>query len=245
MKFKLIFFIFFLFSCTSNITKLENRVPFNSKGFAYIYNDKDYQNKIINGKLDNSKLQIAHSELKPNIFLKISNPKTNDYLILKNQKKIDYPDFYKILITTEVASKLNIENDLPLIEILEIKKNKSFIAEKAKIYNEEKKILSNAPVTSVQISNISKNKKLNKSSGKQDFYILIGTFYREETVNFLKKRITKEIPKYESKKMKVRKKNNQEINLLSGPYNTINLMKNDYILLKSFGFEELDIITNE
>ena len=122
MKFKLIFFIFFLFSCTSNITKLENRVPFNSKGFAYIYNDKDYQNKIINGKLDNSKLQIAHSELKPNIFLKISNPKTNDYLILKNQKKIDYPDFYKILITTEVASKLNIENDLPLIEILKLKR---------------------------------------------------------------------------------------------------------------------------
>ena len=68
------------------------------------------------------------------------------------------------------------------------------------------------------------------------------TFYREETVNFLK-RITKEIPKYESKKMKVRK-NNQEINLYRS-YNTINLMKNDYILLKSFGFEELDIITNE
>ena len=31
---------------------------------------------------------------------------------------------------------------------------------------------------------------------------------------------------------------------MSGPYNTINFMKKDYILLKGFGFEDLDI-TNE
>ena len=36
-------------------------------------------------------------------------------------------------------------------------------------------------------------------------------------------------------------KNNKKINLFSGPYNTINFMKNDYIQLKKFGFEELDI----
>ncbi len=32
---------------------------------------------------------------------------------------------------------------------------------------------------------------------------------------------------------------------MSGPYNSINLMKNDYIQLKHFGFEELDISINE
>ena len=37
----------------------------------------------------------------------------------------------------------------------------------------------------------------------------------------------------------------KEIQLISGPYNTINLMKNDYILLKRFGFEELDFFTND
>ena len=49
-----------------------------------------------------------------------------------------------------------------IIRNIEIKKNKSFIAEKAKIYNEEKKIPSKAPVTSVQISNISKKKIIKK-----------------------------------------------------------------------------------
>jgi len=38
-------------------------------------------------------------------------------------------DFYKILITKPVALKLKIDEKLPLIEVLEIKKNKSFVAE--------------------------------------------------------------------------------------------------------------------
>ena len=35
------------------------------------------------------------------------------------------------------------------------------------------------------------------------------------------------------------KKNNYD--LLLGPYNSINSLKNDYIKVKSLGFEELDI----
>ena len=61
----------------------------------------------------------------------------------------------------------------------------------------------------------------------------------------MKKRITKEIPNYDTKKLIIKKKTNKEINLFSGPYKTINLMKNDYIILKEFGFEELDITINE
>ena len=48
-------------------------------------------------------------------------------------------DFYRILITEEVAKKINLNKKLPLVEILELKKNKSFVAKKAKIFKEEKK----------------------------------------------------------------------------------------------------------
>ena len=109
----------------------------------------------------------------------------------------------------------------------------------------KKKISSNAPVTSVTISNISKNKEQIKKQKKDNFYILIASFYSTETAKFLKERIIKEIPSYDIKKLKVRKKSNKESNLISGPYKTINLMKNDYIQLKKFGFEELNFITNE
>ena len=242
MKFKIFFIFFFLISCTTNSTKLVNKAPFNAKGFALIYNEEDFNNKIIKAKLDNTKLQISHSSLKTNTLIKIINPYTNDSIILINLKKIDYPDFYKLLMTKEVAKKLNIKNDLPLIEILEIKKNESFVAKKAKIYNEEKKISSNAPVASVKISNISKNKNIEKKIKKKEFYILIGTFYDKNIAEFLKKRIIKETPQYDTNKLIINKKSNKQTELISGPYYAINFMKNDYILLKQFGFEELDII---
>ena len=245
MKFKILIIVLFLSSCASNTTSFKNKLPYNSKGFAYIYNDKDFEDKVISGKLNNSILQVSQKNLKTNALLKIINPKTNDSIVLQNYKKINYPDFYKILITTELSKKLNLDPKLPLVEILEIKKNKSFVAKKAKIFKEEKKISSNAPVTSVTISNISKNKVSNKKVRLDEMYILIASFYSIDTAEFLKKRIIKELPNYDIKKLKIKKESSKKTNLISGPYNAINFMKNDYSLLKKFGFEDLDIVVNE
>tara|TARA_B110000211_G_C13905888_1_gene476132 strand:+ start:229 stop:816 length:588 start_codon:yes stop_codon:yes gene_type:complete len=195
--------------------------------------------------MNNKLLQISHKDLKTGTLIKLINPKTNQSLTLKNIKKINYPDFYKILITKPVADKLNINEELPLIEILEIKKNKSFIAEKAKIYQEEKKIFSKAPVTSVQISNISKKKLNIKTNNKENIYILIASFYTNEAANLLKKRIIHEISNYDNTKLKTKKRSSKEFEVLSGPYKSINLLKNDYIGFKNFGFEELDIYIYE
>ena len=245
MKYNILFIIFFFTSCTINTTKLENRTPYNSKGFAYIYNEKHYEDKIIKGKLDNDQLQVSHKGLKPNTLIKIINPVSNETLTIQNLKKIKYPDFYKILITEKVANKLNLQKNFPLVEIIEIKRNKSFIAKKAKIFKEEKKIPTKAPITSVQIANISKNKDMKKNFKAKEFNILIGTFYTKETAIFLKQRINKEIPNYDIKKLKIAKKSNKKVDLVSGPYNEIDLMKIDYMLLKEFGFEDLDISIDE
>ena len=67
----------------------------------------------------------------------------------------------------------------------------------------------------------------------------------KETISLLIERIKIELPEFNMSKIKVIKKNDNEINLISGPYNTVNLMKNDYILLKKFGFEDLEISANE
>ena len=90
MKFRFLILVFLIYSCATNTTKIENRIPYNSKGFAYIYNETDYKNKIIKGKLDNNKLQISVNGLKTFALVKIINPKTNDFLIIKNTKRINY-----------------------------------------------------------------------------------------------------------------------------------------------------------
>ena len=51
MKFKIFIIFFFIASCSPYYTKFDNRKPYSSKGFAYIYNDNDYDAKIISKKL--------------------------------------------------------------------------------------------------------------------------------------------------------------------------------------------------
>ena len=229
----------------SQLTTLNLKNPYNAKGFAYIYNDIDYENKVINGKMSNDIMQISHQNLKTGTMLKIINPKNKESLVLKNVKRIKYPEFYKILITKPVATKLNLSNDLPVLEIIEIRKNKSFVAKKAKIFNEEKKIPSKAPVASVKISNISKNKIKKSPNVSDEIFIHIASFYSIETAKFLRQRINKELPELNKKKIKIKKISNKETQVISGPYISVNLLKNDYIKLKNYGFEELDIYINE
>ena len=237
--------ILFLTSFAQNYSRVDLNESFSSKGFAYIYNEKDFIDKVIRGKLDNNSLQIAHNKLRPGSLIKITNVKTNDTIILNKKKKFQYPEFYKIVITKPVADKINLKADLPLVEVIEVKKNKSFVAKKTKIFKEEEKIHSNAPVESVTINNISKKQKVKNKATKDKFYIIIAEFYSKNSALLLQKRITQELKNFNSKKLLIKSKNLNKITLLSGPYNSINLMKNDYIQLKDFGFEELNININE
>ena len=56
MKYKIIFIsVFFtLASCALNTVSSKKSTPYNSKGFAYIYNEEDFNNKKLKIKLDNS-----------------------------------------------------------------------------------------------------------------------------------------------------------------------------------------------
>ena len=245
MKFRLIIFLIFILSCSPQLTTLNKKKPYSAKGFAYIYNDFDFNEKIIKGKMNNEIMQISHQNLKVGTLIKIINPKNKENIVLKNSKRIKYPEFYKILITKPVATELKLNTNLPLLEIIEIKKNKSFVAEKAKIYNEEKKIPSKAPVANVQISNISKNKILKGNKGSENIFLHIGTFYSIKTAKFLKERIIEEIKDLDQKKLKIKKINSKETQVISGPYNSVNSLKNDYIKFKNYGFEELDVFINE
>ena len=245
MKYSLLIFICFLTSCVQNYSNLEFNKNFYSKGFAFIYNEVDYEKKIIKKKLDNNTLQIAHRNIRPGALIKIINLKTNDSIVLKNNKRVQYPDFYKILITEPVAKKLNLSTTLPIVEIIVVKKNKSFVAKKTKIFKEEKKTHNKAPVESVKINNISKNTEVKKKVLKDNLYILVGEFYSKSSAISLKNRIVQELTNFNSKKLFIKSKKSNKTILLSGPYKTINLMKNDYIQLKNFGFEELDISINE
>ena len=154
MKFKIFLLLIILSSCSQNFNNVDLNQPFNSKGFAYIYSEDDYLNKLIKKKLNQDELQIAHGKLRPGSLIKITNPKEGNSIVLKNNKKFFYSNFYKIIITQPVANALKLDLDKPFVEIIELKKNKSFVAKKTKIFKEEQNVHSKAPVEIVTIDNI-------------------------------------------------------------------------------------------
>ena len=63
----------------------------------------DYQNNIIKTKLDNSSLQVSHKYIRSNSLIKIINPKTQDYLIIKNFKnQLDIQIYIKSLLQKQL-----------------------------------------------------------------------------------------------------------------------------------------------
>jgi len=239
MKFKIIFIILFLYSCSAGSLQQNKStfIPYTSKGFALIYEEKDYTNKIVSRKLNQNELQIAHNRLRTNSIVTITNPKNKKSLTLKVSKKLKYPDFFTVLITKKVADILELDTNMPFVDLQQRIKNKSFVAKKAVTFSEEKAASNKAPVTKVKIHNISIQKKSIKKNKK--FSIIIGEFYSKESAYHLKGRLEKNYVAKEA--LKVKKLGKNKFQLSAGPYTSINTLKNTYFQLNKYGFDNLDI----
>ena len=241
MKFKYFIIFSFLLSCaSSNFTK-KSIIPYNAKGFALIFNENDYQDKIVSIRLKNDKPYASTNMINAGKTLRLTNPENKKTIEIKNYRKSKYPFFYKILINENIASQLSLDRDVPFIEIQEIKKNKSFVAKETTTFSEEKKISNKAPVTKVRIDNISKDKIINKMKKTKKFDIILGEFYSINSAKLLEKRLKTELRNFNLKMLRINIKTANKIELISGPYKNINKLKKDFISLTNFGFEDLDI----
>ncbi len=244
MKFKYVFIIFLLCSCNTSYQASKKVFEdfYSSKGFALIFNQSDFDSKIVSKTINNLELEVAHRFLGRNKYLLITNPINNKSLEIKITKKAKFPDFYNVLISKKLADELGLDYKYPYVEINERAKNKSFIAKKAEIYTEEKNVLEKVPVESVKIDNISLNKsnisKKIKNKSKK-FSILIGEFYSQEAAQNLKNLLSDKYVKKEL--LKVQRVNTNRFALTSGPYYSINTLKKDHFELNRYGFENLDI----
>ena len=232
--------LIFLASCNTQTASKFSKPSFSSTGIAYIYNVEDFKKKTISRKLRNDSFLVAHNNLRPGTLLSIKNPVENITIIAKITTRIKFPDFYNVLITQSVAKKLNLDPLIPYVEIQEIKKNKSFIASKAETYNEERKVFSNAPVSGVKIDNISKNKAIKKIN-KKNFIIIIAEFYSKESAIILRTKLLNKMINLDKKTIKIIKKKKNSFMLQSGPHKSLNELKDNYTILKNYGFEYLDV----
>lgn len=178
---KINFFIIIIslifFSC-SNIQNVENYLPFEKKGFVGNLMDLDIKNEdleIVVGKdFKGSSLKITN----------LDNQKSMNLFKIKKKKIVNNPRI--AYISKSVIKGLKINSNFSIVKIESIKKNRIFIANKAKIFKEEKQLRNTSKVNDVVVVSLNKKKIIIKKKPKKNkLFIQYGSFYYFEYANEL------------------------------------------------------------
>jgi hypothetical protein len=178
--------------------------------------------------------------LKNNTPVRITNLKNSKSLETKVYKKANYPKIFNVVVTKKIASILDLDIENPFVEIIEIKKNKKFIAKEGNTFDEEKKVANTAPVDEIEMDDLatSEIKKNKEASKKEKFMIVVSDFYYKDSAVSLKNDLSKKIL---LSNIFIKKINNKKYRLLIGPFKNFNALKTTYISLNNLGFESLNI----
>ena len=170
---KAIFLIIFLLSCDQSINKRSKVIKFDlenkykNSGFALIYN-KDLDVK----ELESRSLNIYHKKLKKSI-VKITNPENNKFLIAEvKSNKIKFSNFYNSILSLRIAEELELNINEPFIEIVAVSKNSTFIAKKAKMFEEERTVAEKAPVDGIEINDLNIINEKKRHHHEKKFFLL-------------------------------------------------------------------------
>ena len=249
MNFKLIIILslsLFIFSCQQSIEDKTNKINFEfdnryrNSGFALVYNEKLKKIKM----LETRSLNIYHKSLKKKSTVKITNPDNGKYVIAEvKSNRVNFSDFYNSVLSLRIAEELDLNINEPYIEIIQVPQNSTFIAKKAKIYDEERSVAEKAPVDGIQINDLNKKKiKKNKNKKKKFSYsIKVADFYYVDSAEMMIKRIKNDAL---IKNLKIIKLSEKKYRVLIGPFDDIKSLKESFEKMKPFNFENLEILRN-
>ena len=159
-KFYILILIFFFSACQQIETNKKEinystYLKYSNTGFTLVYNDQLKKNKKISQKMDNRGLVIFHKKIKKNSFVKITNPVNDKSIIAKViSNSAQFSDLYNSVITTRIADELAINLNEPYVDLILISENSTFIAKKAKTFDEEKNVAEKAPIEGITIDNL-------------------------------------------------------------------------------------------
>ena len=123
-----------------------------------------------------------------------------------------------------------------------ISQNSTFIAKKAKTFDEEKNVAQKVPVDGIKIDNLNiSNKPENKSVKKKRFKysIKIADFYYYQSAKSLIERISNET---NIKNPMIKELSETKYRVLLGPFNDIKKLEGSFNEIKSLDFENLEIL---
>ena len=238
--------VLFIYGCeTTNNNKFKTEKfdvvqRYKNLGFTLIF-DGNLDNIK---KLDERSLDIYHKSLKKRSIVKITNPNNGKYLIARvKSNRVKFSNFYNSIISKRIAETLELNQDDPYIEILLIPKNSTFVAKKAKTFEEEKKVANKAPIDGIVINDLNKTKVKKKDIKSKNFSysIKLADFYYKKTALMMIDRIKQETFLQNYKVIELSK---TKYRVLIGPFNDIKSIKESFEEIKSLNFENIEILKN-
>ncbi len=236
----------FLLSCEQSLNTKSKKIEidfenkYKNSGFALIYNDNLKGIK----KLEDRSLNIYHKSLKRKSTVKITNQKNGKYLIaVVKSNKIKFSNFYNSIISLRIADELELDLNEPLIEITLVSENSTFVAKKAKMFDEERRVAEKAPVDGIQINdlNVKKEKKKSDTVKLFSYSIKVADFYYNDTAKLMIDRIKNEV---QIKNLTINRLSKTKFRVLIGPFDDIKSLKNAFEKMDYFNFENLEILNN-
>ena len=213
-------------------------------GFTLIYDDMLIDKKQINIKINNNELEIFHKKIFKNSFVKITNPENDKSIIAKViSNKAVFSDLYNSVITSRIADELSLNYNHPYIELVLLSKSSTFVAKKAKTFDEEKQVAEKAPVDGISIDNLSSSvvKKNKIKPQKFSYSIKIADFYFKDSAENMVNRIKEETNINTST---IKKLSNTKYRVLIGPFNDIKNLEKSFNKLKPLEFDNIEILKN-
>ena len=246
-KFLTILLILFLTACqqyddNKKVVNYSNYLKYSNTGFTLIYDEQHKKNKKISKKIDNRALVIFHKKIKKNSFVKITNPVNNKSIIAKViANNVQFSDFYNSVITKRIANELSIDLSEPYVDLVLISENSTFIAKKAKTFDEEKNVAEKAPVDGITIDNLSGDLNIKNKVKKHKFLysIKIADFYYKDSAENMILRIKKET---NLNNPVIKKLSQTKYRVLLGPFNDIKKLEKSFDEIKLLEFENLEIL---
>ena len=247
--FLIIIYLFFLAGCeqydlNKKTLNQDKQFKYKNSGFTLVYN-KSINLKKITNKFDNRSFLIFHKSLKKDSLVKITNPSNQKTVIAKViANNVKFSEFYNSIITSRVADELSLDLNEPYIDLVLISPNSTFIAKKAKTFEEERKIAEKAPVEGIEIDNLGEEKQINNETLNKDSFkysIKIADFYYEDTA---KSMINKIINETNTKNPMIIKLSKTKYRVLLGPFNDIKKLIKSFNEIKLLNFENLEILKN-
>ena len=122
---------------------------------------------------------VIHQSIVPGSQIRITNLSNKKNIIVSIDKNSSYKKEREIIIPNKYFDLLELNPNLPIVKIETIRTNKTFKAETAKIFEEEKKVTQNIETKNVDIVDLSKNNS-SKDNNLKKIIIYNGAFKNDK-----------------------------------------------------------------